>query len=197
MGQPVLRYNGIYLPAKFINIMKYTEQWQVTTAGGVQAYVYKMNSVYDPYSGAGGNGCYGIDWFQATYNRYRVLRATLIVTTAAGADKENTMIYLYASASSTAAVISTAESAPGSRAVMLSEYRPQTLTITSTPSRWLFGANDRDISAVTNADPALLAYFHILLKNISGAALGVNLHVTVLYETEWSELKQADDIDDA
>jgi hypothetical protein len=196
VGQQTLRFNGVFLPPKFINIMKYAEQWSVSTAGGSQAYAYKMNSVYDPYAGVGGHGCYGIDWFQSAYNRYRVLRSTFIVTADVASDKEATALYVYAHASSTTATVNLAEAAPGARMVYLAAERPQSLALTSTPNRWVSGATDRDLSAAPSADPSVLAYFHLLLQNSSAAALGVHLHVTMLFETEWSELKQADDIDD-
>jgi hypothetical protein len=182
------------MPAKFRNRMTYSEAWNVTTAGGIQAYQYKMNSIYDPYNGAGGNGVYGIDEMSAIYDRYKVVRATITVTGAAQA-VESTNIWLCANGSSTAMTKAKAEAAPGVVYGLLGQYWPQTFTLTSTPGRWLQGPNDRDLTAATNADPSVMAYFHILIQNFSASALNIMLRVQIVYDVEWSGLKTVDNAD--
>lgn len=194
VGPELVTFNGVFMPAKFRNIMVYSETWNVTTAGGSQAYTYKMNGVYDPYSGAGGNGCYGIDEMQALYGRYRVLSSHIIVTASCQAT-ELTSLYLYPSAESTAATEASAESHPELVTAMLGQYRPVTLDSTSRPSKWLDGAQDRDLASANNGDPPALAYWHLLIKNFSASALNVVMRVRIEFWTEWSQLATNNDVD--
>jgi hypothetical protein len=183
------------MPPKFRNKMVYSEIWSVATAGGSQGYVYKMNSVYDPFSGAGGNACYGIDEMQAIYDRYRVYGAQITVTASATSAKEPTMLYVYPSADGTTPTLTMAQSAPNCRSIMLAEYFPQAISFKEPLSRWLMNVRDYDVSAATNADPAKLAYFGILIQNVTAAALGVVLRVQIIYDVEWSVLKLNNDTD--
>lgn len=174
--------------------MVYSETWNVTTAGGTQAYAYKMNSIYDPYVGALGNGCYGIDAMQAIYSRCRVLKSHIIIT-ASAQNVEVTSLYLYPSAESTAATEATAESHPELVSTMLGQYRPVTVEATSTPTKWLDGVQDRDLAAASNGDPPVMAYWHIFIKNVSAAALNIVLKVRIEFFTEWSHLHTTNDVD--
>jgi hypothetical protein len=194
VGQSILRFNGTYMPPKFLNYMHYAEVWACTTAGGLQGYVYKMNSVYDPFSGAGGNACHGIDVLQSIYDRYRVLDATMTITATIQA-VESTMLYAYPTADSTTPTQTIAESSPEVKSLMLAQYWPQVLTIHAKTSKWLMNARDYDASAASNADPAKLAYFGILVRNTSAAALNVVMRVSIVYHTEWSVRKVNDDTD--
>jgi hypothetical protein len=175
--------------------MTYEEVWSVSTAGGTQGYVYKMNSVYDPFSGAGGNGCYGIDEMQAIYDRYRVYGAQITVTAAVATDKEATMLYVFPTADGTTPTATIARAAPNVRSVLLAEHLPATISFKEPLSRWLMNVRDYDVSAATNADPAKLAYFGILIQNETAAALGVVLRVQIIYDVEWSVLKLNNDLD--
>jgi hypothetical protein len=183
------------MPPKFHNKMVYSEVWSISSAGGIQGYVYKMNSVYDPFSGAGGDACYGIDEMQAIYDRYRVYSAQISVTAALAADKESTMLYVYPSADGTTPTETIAKSAPACRSVMLAQQIPQTITFKEPVGRWLMNVRDYDASAASNADPAKLAYFGLLIQNQTAAALGVVLQVKILYDVEWSVLKLNNDTD--
>jgi hypothetical protein len=194
-GQNVVVYRGSFMPPKFHNKMVYSEVWSVSTAGGIQGYVYKMNSIYDPFSGAGGDGCYGIDEMQAIYDRYRVTSALITVTASATADKEPTMLYVYPSADGTTPTETIAKSAPACHSVMLAEYLPMTISFKEPVSRWLMNVKDYDASAASNADPAKLAYFGLLIQNVTAAALGVVLRVQITYDVEWSVLKLNNDTD--
>jgi hypothetical protein len=182
------------MPPKFINKMVYAETWAVTTAGGTQGYIYKMNSVFDPYSGAGGNACHGIDEMQAIYDRYRVLGARIIVTASCQA-VEVTMLYVFPTADSTTPTETISEGAPAARSLMLGQYLPQTITFYERTSKWLMNSRDYDASAATNADPAKLCYFGIYIKNTSAAALNVVMNVRIEYDTEWSVRKASDNTD--
>jgi hypothetical protein len=174
--------------------MVYSEDWNVTTAGGAQGYVYKMNSVYDPFSGAGGNACFGIDEISAIYDRYRVTKATITVTAATQA-VETTMLYVFPTADSTTPTETISQANPKTRCIMLGQYWPQTVTFTEPISRWMMNPRDYDASAASGADPAKLAYFGLFIKNFTAAALNVALRVHIRYETEWSVLKCMDDTD--
>lgn len=175
--------------------MRYSETWNVTTAGGIQAYDYKMNSIYDPYVGAGGNGVYGIDQMSAIYNRYRVVKAHIVVTANTQSGAETTQLYLYANGDSTSANLSRAESAPNVRHAQLTQQWPNMLELVTTPGTWLQGPQDRDLSAVISADPTALAYFHILMQNFSLGALNVVIRVMIDFTVEWSGLNSVDDVD--
>jgi hypothetical protein len=193
-SQPIVRFNGLYFPPKFVNKMKYAEFWTVSTAGGIQAYNYKMNSIYDPYGGAGGNGCYGIDEIAAIYNRYQVTGATMTITATAQA-VEGTQLYVYADGDSTSATQEIAESSPTCRFALLGQYWPQTFVISAKPGTFLAGANDRDLTALATADPAVMAYFHILIQNSTAAALNVMIRVQIIFDVIWSGLICTNDLD--
>lgn len=194
VGPEVVTFNGPFMPQKFRNIMVYSETWNVTTAGGVQAYAYKMNGVYDPYVGAGGNGCYGIDEMQAIYQRCRVLDSHIVVS-ASAQNVEITSLYLYPDAESTAATEAIAESHAELTTAMLGQYRPQTIEAWGRPTKYLDGRDDRDLASASNGDPPAVAYWHILVKNFSAAALNVVLRVRIEYHVEWSQLASSNDVD--
>jgi hypothetical protein len=194
-GQDIVQFKGEYMPKKLVNYMQYSEVWNITTAGGAQGYVYKMNSVYDPFSGAGGNACYGIDELSAIYDRYRVLD-TRIVVTATNQAVESSMLYVFPTNDSTTPTATISRTAPERKSVMLAQYFPQTLTIKTSTSKWLMNNRDYDASAASNADPAKLAYFGLFTKNFTAAALNAIISVTIYYHTEWSVRKAADDTDD-
>jgi hypothetical protein len=194
VSQAVVRFNGVFMPPKFVNKMQYNERWAVTTAGGISSYVYHMNSIYDPYSGVGGDSVYGIDEMAAIYTRYRVIGSTIIVTATCQA-VEICDMHVYPCAESGAATMSTADAAPECKYAMLGQYRPVSLQLTSTPAKWKIGANDRDFSAAVTANPAELVYWKILFQNISLNALNLIVNVRIIYDVEWSELKAQSDQD--
>lgn len=196
IGPSVLRYSGSYMPPKFVNRMIYAETWGDTSAGGVTYYQYRMNSIYDPYVGAGGSGVHGIDELSAIYDRYLVRRATMTITASIQAT-EVTMLYAWPTAASTAPSINEAQSAPEVKSLMLSQYRPASLTIVGIPGRYESTSRDRDYTAQVGANPTIVNYFDILLKNTSAANLNVVLRVQIVYDVEWSVRKLVEDIDDA
>jgi hypothetical protein len=182
------------MPPKFVNKMVCASTWTCTTAGGFATYTYRMNDVYDPYVGAGGDSCHGLDEMQAIYGRYTVRRAWITVS-AVNLGDEVVSFYVHPSANSTTPALNAAEGAPESKFALVTKYAPAVLTIGTTINKWLQGANDRDAGAASNADPVLQAYWKILIQNATANALNLMLRVCVVYETEWSSLVASDDVD--
>lgn len=162
VGAAILRYNGSYMPPKFVNKMVCASTWTCTTAGGFGYYTYRMNDVYDPYVGAGGDGCHGIDEMQAIYGRY-IVRRSWITVSATGQNADVVTLYVHPSSNSDVPVLNAAEGCPETRSAQVTMYKTSNLTICAPIRKWIQGANDRDAGAASNADPALQAYWKILL----------------------------------
>jgi len=183
------------MPPKLINTMRYSETWNCTTAGGTQAYSWRMNDIYDAFVGAGGAACHGIDEIQAIYQRYRVQASRIKVSLNLGGSGENTNAYLFSSGDTTAVDVARGESAPDLCHAMLCLYRPVVLTCRTPISRYLDCTNDRDCSALSNADPTAQCYFNLVMKNQSGASLNVNIRVEIEFDTLWSQRLDSNDAD--
>jgi hypothetical protein len=183
------------MPPKLINTMRYSETWNCTTAGGTQAYSWRMNDIYDAFVGAGGAACHGIDEMQSLYQRYRVIASRIKCTMALSGVGEQTNAYLFSSADTTAVDAARAESAPDLCHGLLSLYRPVVLSCRTPISRYLDSAQDRDCGALANADPAAQSFFNLVLKNFSGSALNVLLRVEIEFDTLWSQRIDANDAD--
>jgi hypothetical protein len=153
-----------------------------------------MNDIYDPYVGAGGDGCHGIDEMQAIYCRY-IVRRSWITVIATNQSADVATLIVHPSANSDVPALNAAEGAPESKSTQLTMYKTSRITLGTSIKKWLQGANDRDAGAASNADPSLQAYWKILLVNGSGNALNTFIRVQVVYETEWSTLNAANDVD--
>jgi hypothetical protein len=182
------------MPPKFINKMVVSSTWTCSTAGGFGYYTYRMNDIYDPYVGVGGDGCHGIDEMQAIYGRY-IVRSSQIIITATNQGDDVTTLIVHPSANADVPVFNAAESAPEAKTAQLTKYKTSQMSIRARIGKWLQGANDRDAGAASNADPSLQAYWKILLQNGTANALNVVMKVIVIYDTEWSTLNAANDVD--
>jgi hypothetical protein len=187
----IVKYRGEFMPPRFVNKMRYSEVWGITTSGGIQTYTYHMNSVYDPYVGAGGNGCYGITEMAAIYDRYRVL-GTEVVISATNKATEPVSLYVWPTCDSTTPTEVRAESAPGSRNTMLAQYFNHVFSFYEPTSKWLMNSRDYDASAATNANPAKLYYLQIYMGNGDATALNLIMRVTLIMDVEWSVIKGVD-----
>jgi len=183
------------MPPKLLNTVFYSETWNVLTAGGSQAYQYRLNDIYDPFVGVGGRGVHGIDELQAIYNHYQVRRVRMRVTATLGGNGETTSLYLYSSADPTVPSIDRVDSAPDQQFALMSLARPCVLCLDVPMSRYVQNPDDAYYGAAPSTDPTKAIYGQLFMKNVSGADLNVIIRVAIEFDTEWSERIDCNDID--
>jgi hypothetical protein len=194
--QSCVRYTGEYMPLEFHNIMRYCEMWAVTTAGGVASYIFRMNSVYDPYQPVGGASVYGMDEMTAIYDFYHVRRSDITVEVVNEGDPIEVVLY---PARDTGAPIATqARSAADARSALVHKSSGKAVTLRhSLPLRALFPQADTDVDhgSVINGNPSIVGYWKIFVANTTAANLNATLKVTILYHTKWYSRNSVDDTD--
>jgi hypothetical protein len=195
-SERILTYNGSFMPSRFRNIMRYSEFWRDTTAGGISSYVYRGNGIYDPYAGAAGTGCYGIDVMQSIYGWVKAHRSHITVRLV-NAGTEPIMAYLYDSYPSGAPTLSTAESAPRVKRALLNVDAGKEVVLKGTSGITNFTASPQDITwgSAPTGNPVLMWYWKIYLKNVGLSALAVYINVAIDYECEFSLRQEEDDVD--
>jgi len=189
-----MRYNG-FMPPRYRNVMRYAESWVDTAAGGYTDIVYRTNSVYDPYVGAGGAGCWGIDEIQAIYSHYLVHGAKMVVTASIPSGTAATDIWFseneYNALGASAYILGAQDGA----VMHLTPGVSQTMVLRTTMRRTTPTSNDWDFSAAENANPNVCTYWHIVVRNSAAAANNVNLSVVIDYDTEWFRMKPLENTD--
>lgn len=67
---------------RYISKMKYAEQLKVVgpSGGGLAAFRFNLNSIFDPNRTGIGHQPYGHDSLQALYNRYRVIKCSYVIS---------------------------------------------------------------------------------------------------------------------
>jgi len=190
----MMRYNG-FMPARYRNVMRYAESWVDSGAGGFTDIVYRTNSVWDPYVGAGGAGCWGIDEIQAIYSHYYVHGAKLVVTASIPAGTAATDIWFCESEYPVASATNNLLGAPDGAVMHLTPGVSQTMVLRTTTKRNSPTINNWDWSAAENANPDVCSYWHIVVRNSANATNNVNLSVVIDYDTEWFRMKLLENSD--
>lgn len=191
-----LFYVGTGMPGRFHNFMQYCELWHDTTAGGLSAYSYRQNSIYDPYDGAGGRSVAGIDELGAMYAQYFVIASAIEVQVTNSSSDPITLI-VYPATYSGAATYTLATSAPSRKSVVISKETGMGMVklhsrLTDFES---YPLDQTAYGAATNANPTYCVYWKILLKNVPANALDCTIQVRILYDTLWSHRQGFDDTD--
>jgi hypothetical protein len=176
--------------------MDYTEFWRDTTAGGVNTYLYRGNSIFDPYAGASGNSTYGLDSMQNIYQWYKA-HGSAITVRLVNNGTEPIMAYVYSAYSSAAPTVFTAEAAPRVKKALINVNAGKETILRSSAKITDFTASPQDISwgAATTGNPSVMWYWKILLKNVGTSSLAVSITVGVSYDTEFSLRTEEDDVD--
>lgn len=82
--RPTVNVNRSLQPfsQRYISKMKYSEQVQVTGpgSGGIAAFRFNLNSIFDPNQTGTGHQPYGHDSLSAIYNRYRVISCKYVIS---------------------------------------------------------------------------------------------------------------------
>lgn len=82
--KPTVNVNRALKPfaQRYITTMKYSEQVKVTgpSGGGLAAFRFNLNSIYDPNRTGIGHQPYGYDQLAGLYNRYRVIKCNYVVS---------------------------------------------------------------------------------------------------------------------
>jgi len=68
------------LPSRYISKHKYAETVTLNGLGGLQSYVWNLNSMWDPNRTGVGHQPYGYDQLSNLYNRYRVISCRYVVS---------------------------------------------------------------------------------------------------------------------
>jgi len=183
------------MPPRYRNVMRYAESWIDTGAGGFSDIVFRTNSVYDPYAGAGGAGCWGIDEIQAIYSHYVVHGAKLTVTASIPAGTAATDIWFTENEYTSMAATTNILGAPDGAVMHLTPGVSQTMVLRTTLKRTCPTVSDWDFSAAENANPNVCTYWHIVARNSANATNAVNLSVVIDYDTEWFRMKPLENTD--
>lgn len=161
-----------FLPLVFSSKFVYTDTFPVTQAApGFVDYVYRGNSCYDPYVGAGGaSQPLGFAYLCANgyaYQNYKVLSSKIEVTVTNLDDAEPIMVAVIPSLASTSLAAAYCEghiAQPYARSVVCTNNGgPRTVTNYMTTKK-IFDLKDCDdvsLGAAYNADPARVWCWHI------------------------------------
>jgi hypothetical protein len=176
--------------------MKYSEMWRDTTAGGTTNYVYRGNGIFDPYAGAGGTACYGIDQMQAVYAWVKAHNSTITVR-ATNLGSEPVALYLYDAYSSAAPTVHTAISAPRVKHAMVNADAGKSVVMKATSGIARFSASPQDLTwgSATTGNPSVQWYWKIWANNVNMSALELYLSVTIDYDCEFSLRNELNDVD--
>lgn len=83
-ARPTVNVNRALAPfaQRYITKMKYAEQVQVTGPGlgGLAAFRFNLNSIFDPNQTGIGHQPYGHDTMAGLYNRYRVIKCNYVIS---------------------------------------------------------------------------------------------------------------------
>jgi hypothetical protein len=196
MVNRTLTYKGDYMPDKFHTFMRYTESWADTTAGGISYYIYRGNSIYDPYFGAGGDSVYGYDEMAAIYGRYKVFGSSIQVE-ALNAGTEPLNLFVYPTYFSAVPTFSTSDAAPRCKRAMLNFEAGNSVVInhSARANEFFDNPNDANCSALINANPVEPWHWKIYCKNRGLSALNLHLRVTIRYDVLFSLRNIVDDQD--
>jgi len=194
-GGALVKYLGGIFPPRYLNTMRYCESWVDAAAGGFSDAVFRINSVYDPYFGAGGQGCYGCDEIQALYAHYQVHAGTITVAASIPSGTAATDVYVFAHEYPVVAGSSEVRGQPEARILHLTPGVVQSVKLRNSVRRFFPTASDWEMSAADNANPNVCAYWHIVMINSANAQNAVNLCVTIDYDTEWFQQKMFNDVD--
>jgi len=171
--------------------MRYSESWVDTAVTGHSDIGYRINSVYDPYYGAGGGACWGIDEIQALYSSYIVRNATIYITASVPSGTAATDITLVESEIAALSATTEVLGHPEAKTMHLTPGVVQTLVAKADMSK--LSPNQFAVySAHENANPDICFYWHIWTRNSAGSTNAINLNVTIDYDTEWWQLKPLD-----
>jgi len=209
-GSPLVKYANHhgrwpgenFLPIVFSTKFLYTDTWASTTAApGYTDWVYRGNSCYDPYVGAGGaSQPLGFTYMAGAgqpYQRYKVTASKIEVTVTQADDVEPLEVSVIPSLNGGALAAAYCEgnmSQPLARhAVVTNNGGPRTIThFLST--KQIFNCKDLDdqsLSAAYNADPARMWYWHISIGPPPNINIAANYHVTlkITYYTDLFDMQ--------
>lgn len=191
-----LSYRGDFFPNIYVTHLRYNEAWNDTAGAGITYYIYRGNSIFDPYYGAGGDTVYGYDTISALYGRYKVLSSSIRVEMVnRGGEPVN--VYLYPTYYTAVPTFSTSDAAPNCKRALLNADAGKSVVLThfAKTSDILNVHNDKDATALMGANPVEPWHWKIYMKNITLAALDVFIKVTIRYHVELSLRAIVNDVD--
>lgn len=183
-----MSYHGnSYLPAEYNCIMRYSEVWNDTTAGGIVDYIYRGNSVFDPYQGAGGSIADGYTQLSTLYGKYKVTYCKVFCTVVNNDSDDPVTLAIVPDTSTTAYTTEAPFSAPCAKTQVVTNQVGKEVVFNEMSTKRMFGPeyNDSTACAAVGANPTNVWYWHIYLKNESTNALNLQLKVDIMYYTTW------------
>lgn len=160
-----------------------------STAGSVTDWVYKANSMYDPYNGAGGDNPRGFDQWMAMYRYYTVIASKIFVeffyadvNAAAGTNLPFKVGVLLSDASGALTTTNQVAEYPRSDLrTITGSFMPTICTKKySTKKFWARSGilSDDALQGTVNNSPSEIAYYHIVGYALNAATANV-------YYTGW------------
>lgn len=153
-----------YMPDRVRTKLVYTDVIYQTGSSLVD-WVYRGNSIYDPYAGVGGDSVAGYTEIATLYNRYQVYGSSIKVEIA-NQDARGLLLAVTPLIKSTAfADYQDASGQPYAKAGLLPEQGGPAKIVRSYQStksiRGEAGVGDDELEALINADPAKQWYWHV------------------------------------
>lgn len=176
---------------RFITKMKYADRYAVVTlaTGITAAYLFNLNSVYDPDRTGLGHQPWGRDQLAALYHRYRVFAVSWRVTFfATNASTTFTVVPLNNEQSTAGQSLSATREQPRAISKLSSVDRPTTFSGRITLSRLngqtsaQYKAGDR-FQALADSNPAELMTLQVCANSFTASNYPFEIQLT--YHTEW------------
>jgi hypothetical protein len=192
----VITYAGDFMPNKFRTFMRYNESWGDTTGGGITYYIYRGNSIFDPYYGAGGDSVYGMDEMSAIYERYKVFGSSIEVEIV-NSGTEPVSAYLYPTYFNAVPTFSTSDAAPRCKRALINNNAGKAVLLTNSALSvdYFDNPNTANVSASIGANPLEPWHWKLYIKNVGLSALDLHLRVTIRYDTLFSLRRVVNDQD--
>jgi len=185
--QTVIFHSLAYLPNEYHNIMRYSEDWVDTTAGGIRDLVYSQNHIYDPYVGAGGQVVNGWSTMTQLYQRYKVTYSKVKVT-GVNLDTDDPITLTILPNDASAGLSSTYDtSKPEARSIVISNQSGQGILVHGCSTKRSVGPiyKDSDLACSGTGGPTCPLYWHIIVRNVSAQALNMYMKVDIDYYVTW------------
>jgi len=165
------------------------------SAGVLQNYLFRCNSVYDPDATGTGTSCLYFTQLAALYDHYTVVSSTICVEPCATNTNTNTIICLYKDDDSTVSTtLQNALQRPGSTSAscnfnvskcnkLYSKWSAAQTFGNTTP--W----TDDELQGTASTNPAEETYYVITAEDQAAATFTLQYNVKITYWVRWDELK--------
>lgn len=196
-AMPLVHVGLAPMPMAYVTTLHYHDYVGCTGGAGIDAQDYRGNSVYDPdYTGAGGQPSY-FDQITAIYGRYCVFASSITVEMH-NSDAVPTSLDIVPDTSS-AALVNAAQArqfANNKHIIVGTDGTVRKLKhYFTTAQAWDCSDPllDPDLSALYNANPVKVWFWHLMVQNTDGGANSTSLDVDITYIVRFNAIQPKSD----